>query len=524
MIVSDAAARIETAKVVVLGPAGAGVRSVVAALRVGRSVDVDPTRPVLPTSAAILDERTPDRVVRRLIVHAAPSATALALTKRRVLIGASGLLVVLDGQHVRFAAQRAWLEALPALLRDASVDLEQCPAVLFFNKADLPETLRAGHAVCDAALNPSGRPSASGSALRGEGLASAVALLRRAMRQVVAVGVAVAVAVASQAAPVAAQPTSVGPPVGMRVWTSGRLVVFAGPAEARLATSLLADASARGGFPGIPALRDTAWVWIAPDERTFRRWVGPSAPEWGAAIAFPARRVIVLQGRDAGADAGDPVRTFRHELAHLALAEVLGPDVPRWFDEGYASFAAGEWGRDEVLATSVGLIWRGIPSLAGLDSAFDGGSDRAQRGYALAHRAVVELAVLGGASGLSPLFTEWRASGSFDAALRAAHGLTAEGFEARFRTVVRRQYGVLALAADLGVLGIALVALVAPFWWRRRRESRARLDRMRAFEARQEAADRASALAELLGDRAPDRPSVPRGASVPDRVGRRRFD
>ncbi|MEY2733505.1 MAG: hypothetical protein RL340_564, partial [Gemmatimonadota bacterium] len=258
--------------------------------------------------------------------------------------------------------------------------------------------------------------------------------------------------------------------------------------------------------------RDTAWVWVAPDEATFRRWVGPSAPEWGAAIAFPARRVIVMQGRDAGGDAGDPVQTFRHELAHLALAEVLGPGVPRWFDEGYASFAAGEWGRDEVLATSVGLVWRGVPTLAGLDSAFRGGAERAQRAYALAHRAVAELSALGGETGVTRLVAAWRSSGSFDAALRAAHGMTIEGFEARFRSQVRRQYGVLALATDLGLLSVVIGVLVGPFWWRRRREAQARLARMRAFEARQDAAERASALARLLGEGDAGHPTPSGGA------------
>lgn len=335
--------------------------------------------------------------------------------------------------------------------------------------------------------------------------------LRRLMRPAGAVRLVCLCALLFGAAPAFAQPAA-DAGVALRTWSEGRVVIFAGPAESRLAAGLLTAARARPEFPGLAPLRDTAWVWIAPDESTFRRWVGPSAPEWGAAIAFPARRVIVMQGRDAGGDAGDPVQTFRHELAHLALAEVLGPDVPRWFDEGYASFAAGEWGRDEVLATSVGLVWRGVPTLAELDSAFFGGVDGAQRGYALAHRAVAELSALGGATGLQRLLAAWRTSGSFDVALRSAHGLTIEGFEARFRSQVRRQYGFLALATDLGLLTVVIGVIVGPFWWRRRREAQARLARMRAFEAAQEAGERASALARLLGEPEGDPPTARRGA------------
>ncbi|MFZ9898794.1 MAG: peptidase MA family metallohydrolase [Gemmatimonadaceae bacterium] len=504
MTAIDPAARRVTRKVVVLGPEGAGVRATVAALQAGAVVDADLTRPLLPSMAAVVDCVEVGGGVERLLVHAAPGAPALARTRRRVLAEASGLLLVLDMQRERLASQRAWMEALPGLVRDAALDPVRIPAVVLFNKCDLPTTLRADRAACEAACEVAaefaGRPTLEASAVRGDGVRAAIDALMRLMHQAGAVVLVLLCALLFGSSPVLAQPAESNAGVPLRTWSEGRVVIFAGPAESRLAASLLAATRARPGLPGLPALRDTAWVWIAPDDATFRRWVGPSAPEWGAAIAFPARRVIVMQGRDAGGGAGDPVQTFRHELAHLALAEVLGPEVPRWFDEGYASFAAGEWGRDEVLTTSVGLVWRGVPTLAGLDSAFHGGADRAQRGYALAHRAVAELAALGGAAGLQRLFTAWRTAGSFDAALRAAHGLTIEGFEARFRSQVRRQYGVLALATDLGLLTLVIGVIVGPFWWRRRREAQARLARMRAFEAAQDAAERASALARLLGE------------------------
>jgi len=52
-------------------------------------------------------------------------------------------------------------------------------------------------------------------------------------------------------------------------------------------------------------------------------------PGWGAALAFPESRTIVLR-----ADAGDLERTLRHELAHLALHRQIRVRVPLWFDEG----------------------------------------------------------------------------------------------------------------------------------------------------------------------------------------------
>ena len=284
------------------------------------------------------------------------------------------------------------------------------------------------------------------------------------------------------------------------VYRAGRFTVVAHPPEARLAQSLLADAVARDSFPGLPRLVDTVRVILAPDRAAFRTIVGEGAPDWGGAFAFPEERLIVMQGRNAGGDAGDPLVTLRHELAHLALGEHLGGTVPRWFDEGYASFAAGEWGRDEVLATSFGLIWRGIPTLAGLDSLFYAGPDRAHRAYALSHRAVAELSSLGQDRGLSLLFDYWTREGSFERALRRAYGMTGADFERHWKAKVRRQYGVLALAADLSVLSAFLVFLLGPLWWQKRRRLQERLARMREADALAESRERESALAALLGE------------------------
>lgn len=289
-------------------------------------------------------------------------------------------------------------------------------------------------------------------------------------------------------------------PPGAELHEAGRFSILAFPSEARLARALLDDALARDTFPGLARPQERVRIALAPSETVFRVWVGPNAPEWGAAIAIPARRLIIMQGRDAGAGAGEPRQTLRHELAHLMLAETMRGLVPRWFDEGYASYAAGEWGREQVLATSLGLVWRGVPSFAALDSAFVGGATGANRAYALTHRAVAELGALGGAGGLTRLFTTWRSTRSLDLALRQVHGMTEPGFERYWRSRVRRQYGVLALAADLGALAVVLGLFLTPLWWQRRQRQRARLEALRARDAAQEARERASALAALLGE------------------------
>ena len=281
---------------------------------------------------------------------------------------------------------------------------------------------------------------------------------------------------------------------------SGRFTVVAYPRDLPLARTLLAAAARQDSFPGLPRPTARTLIAVAPDRATFRQWVGPYAPEWGAAIAFPESRRIVMQGSRAGSDAGEPVEVLRHELAHLALHEALGDLPPRWFDEGYASYSARELERDEVLATNVALALRGTPTLAGLDSAFMYGSTEAQSAYALAYRAVSDLAALDTARGLTLFFDYWKHSGSFEVAVRSAYGITAGAFEKRWQSQTRRRYGALALFADLTLGVLFLLLLVVPLYVIRRRRDRRRMSALRADDLAAERRLREqSILDELLG-------------------------
>lgn len=287
-------------------------------------------------------------------------------------------------------------------------------------------------------------------------------------------------------------------PLGLQRLDQGRFTVAYAPHDAALARSLLSSAAARDTFPWLPRSTARVLIVIAPDRRRFAELVGPHAPEYGAAIAVPSEQRIVMQGSRAGSDAGDPLQVLRHELAHLALHEAMGDLPPRWFDEGYASYAAGEWGREEVIVTNLALAWRGLPSLDALDEAFSGGPVRAAGAYALAHRAVVELAALDPDRGLALFFPHWRETRELDRAIREAFNLTQSGFEERWRRQTRRRYGALAIFADLTIGAVILLVVLLPLHISRRKRDRERLARMAAVEAAAEAKERADAIETLL--------------------------
>lgn len=258
----------------------------------------------------------------------------------------------------------------------------------------------------------------------------------------------------------------------------GRVTVQAWPARMSLALALADAADAPAEWPGL-GRRDPGplRLLVAGNRAEFERFSRGRLPGWGAGVAMPGVRTIVVR-----TDAGDPFRVLRHELAHLALHEAVRVRVPRWFDEGWATWAAGEWDRLDAL----GLHWRAargaLPGLREVDAALQGGTADADAAYAFAVTAVTELARRNPSGGLGPLFARLEAGLPFDSAVTLTTGLPPARFEAEWRRTLRRRYGLVTwlMAGGLWVIlaGLPFVLL----WWRRRRDRLRRADLDQGWE------------------------------------------
>jgi hypothetical protein len=223
---------------------------------------------------------------------------------------------------------------------------------------------------------------------------------------------------------------------------------------------------------------------VVPDGRRLDSLTLGRAPRWGAAVALPALRTIVLR-----ADAGDLSRTLRHELAHLALHEQVDVRVPLWFDEGYAGWAAGEWDRLGALELNLAVARGAVPGLRALDGALRGTETSADASYALAVSAVTDLARRNPSGSLGPLLRRLHAGEDFEAAVLATTGLTLERFDEAWQQASRRRYGLATwLLAGGGWAVIALTVLGFVHFRRRAdRERRKALDH--GWEIEPEAVD-----------------------------------
>ena len=294
------------------------------------------------------------------------------------------------------------------------------------------------------------------------------------------------------------------PPGAERI-DRGRYTVIHYRADAPLAAALLAGAVARDSFPWLPRANTRILIMLAPDAAVFREWAGGAARPWTAALAFVQQHRIVMQSTRARTDAGDPLQVMRHELAHIALFDYLGGLAPRWFDEGYASYAAAESRTDGLATANLALLFRPIPALAELDAMLT--SERttdALAGYALSRRAVGDLAALDPERGLGPLLVAWKERERFDLAMRRAYALPAHDFERRWQSGVRWRFALPALIADSALIGALALGPLIPVVVRRRSRRRRQLAVMRELESTAEQLRRSAVTRELVDSLAPE--------------------
>jgi hypothetical protein len=266
--------------------------------------------------------------------------------------------------------------------------------------------------------------------------------------------------------------------------TPGEVSVVAPDALLPLAEALADEARRPRPWLGLDTVDVTPLtIVLVEDADDFAQWAQGRVPRWGAGLAVPGRRLVVIRR-----NAADPFKTLRHELAHIALHSRIRGRVPLWFSEGYAALAAGEHGRLDALQLNLAVALNRIPTLHGVDAALRGSTADAGVAYALAADAVAEVARRHPTRSLAPLLSRLRAGEGFDAALLASTGLDFDGFDERWHRAVRGRYnlGIWALTGGAWLLLAGLLAFLAALRRRRDAPRRAALDEGWIVEADEE--------------------------------------
>jgi hypothetical protein len=267
----------------------------------------------------------------------------------------------------------------------------------------------------------------------------------------------------------------------------GPITVHYWPEQEALATRL---AQRVAESPPLPALPPDIFqhrpvnIFLAPDAERWDSLTGGAVPEWGAGVADPFRGVIVLPTYDWVRTPLHTVhQTLRHELAHVGLQHHLGAArIPRWFTEGYAQWAAGQWDWDSPWRLRLALASQRAPPLDSITLDWPVAGDEARIAYLLSASAVAHLVNQSGVRGLRIFLDRWAEMQDFDAAFRATFGLTVGQFESSWRRHVRSRYGWGVLLGHSMLFWLLAAGVLLALFAVRRRRDRERLARLRANE------------------------------------------
>lgn len=261
-------------------------------------------------------------------------------------------------------------------------------------------------------------------------------------------------------------------------------IVYWGEAR-RSAERTLDAALAPLPLPGLPTagVLPRSTIILAPDQAAFDSITSGGVPGWAAGVAIPSQRLIILPVFRESDPFTDPVITLRHELAHIALNAYIGRPIPRWFDEGYATWVSGGWDERAGWRIRVALLQGDAPALDSLTLTWPRGEARARLAYLLSASAVRHLATSRGEGAFSAFIEAWRAEdGGFERAMRSTYQLTTPQYEREWRAMVRTRYGWLLALSQMAVFWFVMVVLVLVLGTLRRRRNRERMEALRAEE------------------------------------------
>lgn len=276
--------------------------------------------------------------------------------------------------------------------------------------------------------------------------------------------------------------------LGQNTVRTGNYIVQSWTSTERLANHVIAEAQRFDSLPGMPH-GAPAFGWpirivLAGNDTQFREATGNRAPEWGVGVAAPELGLIVLRAYGGNRGAYDQLMpVLRHELAHIALYRFIGEAwIPRWFNEGYAMWAAGELNTAAEWQLRVAFATRSAPPLDSLELTWPALSEDARIAYLLAASVVQYLVNESGGRALDLFMQRWRNSGDFEAALGATYGLSIDQLETHWRRDIRRRYGWLTvLVQSAAFLSFASIGVLGLYFIRRRRD-RVKMEHLRATE------------------------------------------
>lgn len=180
-------------------------------------------------------------------------------------------------------------------------------------------------------------------------------------------------------------------------------------------------------------------IYVYANQKDLLSALRPSAQEWTGGVAFTEEGLVLAAVPPTASGLEYGRRVLPHELTHVVIDKVTqNPygDLPRWLDEGLATYAEGEL--DPSLKTTLQEAVRRntLISVRSLSANFPTDPSAARLSYAQSQSLVATIMREYGSARLQRLLAVFREGATGDEALRAALGVDSDGLEAAWRVAI----------------------------------------------------------------------------------------
>ncbi len=214
-------------------------------------------------------------------------------------------------------------------------------------------------------------------------------------------------------------------------------------------------------------------VHIANDMADFNDLIGGKFPDWGAAAAFPERRLIAIKSPAHFNINRTLSELVAHEYAHLLVAQATGLfSAPRWFEEGMSMYVSAEWSWSDNLAMSKAAVFGQLIDLAEINNVNRFNESKAHVAYAESYLALKYLVDTYDADVITRYLESISGGDTPEEAIYAATGSTELEFASDFKVYLQQNFNVMSLFMDTIFFWLGLSVLVIIGSWLRYRKKR----------------------------------------------------
>ena len=212
------------------------------------------------------------------------------------------------------------------------------------------------------------------------------------------------------------------------------------------------------GYDGPPI----ANIIISGSQKEFDGFTGNILPSWSQGSTDYSKSLIVLKSTSfSKATKKELERTITHELTHFLIGAVIDAGkVPRWFNEGLATFlAGGETFRAKILLSRA-LFTKSLIKLNDVQEVLSFDGNKANLAYAQSRAAIVFLKETAGKDVIKFIFENINLNNSFEAAFTEVTGTDLLDFEIDLRRNLKNNYRYYFLAAVNDYIWILIPVLL----------------------------------------------------------------